>query len=280
MPIIVDPSFTPTPVTTATSSDGFLTAILDPLHAGVRLKADFSALGTRPLKVQFLRDGTPVRSGDLAWAPGGIAVAYDHEAPLGVALSWTAVPVNADGSTGTPSSAATLSMPNPTPGTAGSWLKSTLAAGLSRTVWVETPMQMSLGGRVSLSPVIGAAHPAGSWDARLGYVTTLNLVTQTAQQAVDLAALLDSGPLLYQTGTGSDQPDFYFIPGDVTWKRVSTSTDPTRRWTVGVTQIDRPATVDAPLMIPGLSYDTVAATYASYSALSSAVPSYLALLGF
>ncbi|RIH58469.1 hypothetical protein D3C59_34900 [Streptomyces sp. SHP22-7] len=42
----------------------------------------------------------PVR--DLAWAVGGVGQAYDHEAPLGVPVVYTATPQYQDGTWGAP----------------------------------------------------------------------------------------------------------------------------------------------------------------------------------
>jgi hypothetical protein len=279
-PIVVDPTFTPPPPpTTATSSDGYLTATLDPTWAGVILKADFHTLGTLPVKVAFWRDGQKVRSGDTTWAPGGIAVAYDHEAPLGVASSWTAVPVNTDGTMGTASTVAVLTVPSPTNLKASVWLKSVIQPSLSRAVWMEKPATLTRASATRLSPAAGSRFPVGSWDARGGYTLTLSLVTETAQQRADLEALLDSGPLLYQSSPLTDLADFYFLPGDVSWAWVSATRDNRRRWTIALTEIARPATVDALLVIPGLSWDTVAASYASWTALAAAKSSWTAVLG-
>lgn len=301
-PIIVDPSFVPPPPpTSVTSSDGVLTATLDPAWFGVTLKANYSggaALGyglagygsgpygdplssggPSPVKVAFYRDGVPVRSGDMAWAPGGVAIAYDHEAPLGVASSWTAVPHFSDGTTGAESSAAVLTVPNPVAGKTGVWLKSVEQPSLSRAVWLETAPKVGLSGNVSLNGALGSRYPVGSWDVRSAYTTSFALVTETAQQRADLEALLDSGPLMFQTGTSVDVADFYFLPGDVSWEFVSAASDATRRWTVAATQIARPATVDSSLLMPGLSWASTAATYASWSTLTGAKASWAALLG-
>ncbi|MGZ4521943.1 MAG: hypothetical protein ACXVXO_00785 [Mycobacteriaceae bacterium] len=279
-PIVVDPSFIPPPPpATATSSDGYLTAMLDPAWAGVILKADFTSLSALPVKVAFWRDGQKVRSGDTTWAPGGVAVAYDHEAPLGVSSGWTAVPVNADGTLGTASTVAVLTVPNPAAASTNVWLKSTVQPSLSRQVWVETPPQIGMGANLTLTRALGSAYPVGSWDARSGYATQFALVTTTAQQRLDLQSLLDSGPLLYQSASTVDLEDFFSLPGDVTWDYISGAADPSRRWTITVTQIARPATVDAPLVIPGLSWDTVAGSYASWTALAAAKASWTAVLG-
>ena len=85
MPIPVDPSFVwPDAPTTTTSTDGRLAARVDSAHGGVLLRADFTGDATEAVKARFYRgDGSLVRSGDPAMAPGGVALAYDHEAPVG-----------------------------------------------------------------------------------------------------------------------------------------------------------------------------------------------------
>ncbi|NJP75680.1 hypothetical protein HCJ99_33935, partial [Streptomyces sp. C1-2] len=76
----------------------------------------------------------PVRSGNLAWAIEGVGQAYDHEAPLGVAVAYTAVPLYADGTWG-PSSSLAVVVPAPDPGHSKDlWIKSIDQPGLSMRV--------------------------------------------------------------------------------------------------------------------------------------------------
>jgi hypothetical protein len=102
MPMIVDP-LAPhvTPPEVVTSPDEWLRASIDTTWAGVVLGVDYTA-GT-PLAdvadvmhVRIVRTDpgaaapVPVRSADTAWAVEGVGAAYDHEAPLGVGVVYTA----------------------------------------------------------------------------------------------------------------------------------------------------------------------------------------------
>lgn len=110
MPIVVANSTTnPAPVTDATSTDLRVRAVTDIIWDGVLVKVDFSGLPQANYQIPFTcniyrlnADGTEdlVRSGNPARSYDMVVFAYDHEAPLGRACSYRAVPVMADGSNG------------------------------------------------------------------------------------------------------------------------------------------------------------------------------------
>lgn len=228
-------------------------------------------------KVRFYRgDGTLVRSGDPAWAPGGTAVAYDHEAPVGGSVAYYAVPETLSGAQGAATATLAVSVPEPTD-VRSLWLKSPLQPALSALVWVEDPPQIASAARTSVTPISGAPLGVTSWDVRTGMTTSMVIVTETAVEAATVEALLDAGPLLIQTKVAYDFPDAYWLPGDWTRDRVARMDNPMSRWTVPFVQCRRPATLDAPLMIPGNSYDTP--PYVSYDAAKATGLSYNALLG-
>lgn len=280
MPIVVDPTFVPpAPPASVTSADGILTATVDQPHAGVLLKADFSALTPAPIAVRFLRGDAPVRSGDTAPAPGGIAVAYDHESPLGQPSSWTAVPVFADGTEGPPSQPVAVTVPEIADPQRCVWLKSPTDPDVSRQVWLETPPDLTREASTSLTGAVGSRFPVGSWDVRGGYATSFAVVTESPRERADLEALLDTGPLLYQCSQTVDLPDFWFLPGDVSWTWVGPVGQEVRQWTIGVTEIARPSTVGASLRIPGNSCADLLDAYPTCADLLAAVPTCLDLLG-
>jgi hypothetical protein len=285
LPIIVNPSFVPpAPPATATSSDGRLTATLHPDWAGVLLKADFSSLGTPPVKVRFLRDGDRVRSGDPAWAPGGIAVAYDPEPTLGVASSWTAVPIFADGSLGTASAVATLDVPEPADLSTG-WIKPLGALQLAFLARLAGADEGGRTMRTELDDALGSPFPVGSWDVPSGLTITVAVRTDTAEEYDALVAALSAGPVLYQGADAAGIPrNLYALPtGTIAADRMAGAEVgfgwAYRRWNVTLTEVQRPATIDSPLVIPGLSWDTVAADYASWTAVAADKASWTALLG-
>ncbi|MGH3501679.1 MAG: hypothetical protein ACRDQA_12455 [Nocardioidaceae bacterium] len=85
------------PPVVTTSADGHLSAYTDTTNAGVLLVADRSGGDPAPVAWRFTRDTgsgpVPVRSGDTATSPGGVGIAYDHEAPLGYPIAYTASPI-------------------------------------------------------------------------------------------------------------------------------------------------------------------------------------------
>lgn len=242
------------------------------------------ALNPLPCKVRFTRsDGQLVRSGHDAYAPGGIAVAYDHEAPLGGPVSWTATPVYADGTPGAPTSAAAISLAAPPASRV--WLKSLLDPDVSVLARVALAEESGRLFRSSLAPVVGAELPGGSWDVPLAWTGNLTFRTDTQAEYDQLVAVLSSGVLLMQSGDCAGLPQqLYVLPqGSMAARRMSGAATGQgwayRAWAIDLAETARPATLDSALLIPGLSYDDLPGTYASYDQLAAVVPSYLALLG-
>lgn len=242
------------------------------------LRADVSAWSPVPLTVRFFRgDGTLVRGGDPAYAPGGIAHAYDHEAPIGAA-SYYVQACDADLSpVGEPSARVAAEVPSPAT-IRNLWLKNPARPALSLPLWVEDPPQVARAARNTVTAVPGSRLGVASWDTRAGWETTLTVVTETADEAAALDALLDSGILFVQTRADYDFPEFYCLPGDWTRDRVSRIGNPMSRWSVPLSEVRRPATVDAPLRIPGLSWASVAAQYQTWGNLAAQVASWDELL--
>ncbi|WP_234011128.1 hypothetical protein [Streptomyces sp. SPB78] len=287
--MIVDPSAPHvTPPAVVTSPDGWLTAAVDGAHAGVWLRYQATHAPALPgastvRKVRIVRQDpgasapAPVRSADPAWAVEGAGLAYDHEAPLGAAVVYAATPQFANGTWGPTSS---LSVPVPAPA-AGAvrdlWIKSLDEPGLSLAVTYASRDGQTSSGRQetasrSASPFTAVAYDTASAPAETVKVDVL---------AADIARFRDlirSGVLLAQVRPGYQIPDRYFVPGDV-------SEQPTGRlgstggYTVSfdIVPIERPDTADAPLAVPGWSYDTLAAQFATYDAVAASYPTYLAL---
>ena len=280
MPIIVDPGFVPpSPPASVTGADGVLTATLRPDSAGVLLVADFSGAGTVPTRVRFERaDGSLVRSGDSAWAPGGVAVAYDGEAPLGETVSWVAYPILADGTVGSASDAAALAVPDAASSTV--WLKPVSAPGLSAVFKIALAEDSGTSARAGLSPVAGSSSPTGSWDVPVSEAYALTLRTDTEAEAEALRAIFAAGPVvLVQSPACSGIPRSMFVTvqgAPAPARMVDTGFGwALRAWNVTVQTVARPATVDAPLVIPGSSWGTLTDSYASWSAVVAADDSWL-----
>lgn len=227
-------------------------------------------------RVRFERqDGSVVRSGNPAWAPGGYAHAYDHEATLGGGTLWRAVPIRFDGTEGEPSEYVGAVIPGLSDGWA--WLKPVADPDKAMLLKVEPP-DLSYDGRVDTTSIAGAPRPAATWDVLEGFTTQLRSLVREKDVEEQLKALLDEGPVLAQFPACAGLPDFYFIRGKLDLEHVHWDGWPWRRYQWDVVQIDRPDTTDSPLRIPGLSYDTVARDWTTYDQLAATVESYNKLL--
>lgn len=227
-------------------------------------------------RVRFERqDGTLVRSGNPAWAPGGWAHAYDHEATLGGGTLWRAVPIMFDGTEGTPSDYVGAVIPALSDGWA--WLKPVNDPDKAMLLKVEPP-DLSYDGRVDTTSITGSSKPAATWDVLEGFTTQLRSLVREKPVADQLMALLDEGPVLAQFPGCAGLPDFYFIRGGVDLEHVHWDGYPWRRYQWDVISIDRPDTTASPLRIPGLSYNTVERDWTTYDQLAATVPSYNKLL--
>lgn len=277
MPIVLDPNVAnPGTGVSATSSDGVLTVYLDVQYAGVVLAADFSALSTKPSMVRFYRNGVTVRSGDPAWSPGGYGRAYDHEAPLGVASSWTVVPIFADGTTGTASTPAAITIPFDISDKRSVWLKSIDNPGLSMRLLPVLPLPtFTRAANVLLQRVPGSAYPLGTIDARSARTAEYHFLTTGEDERDDLELLLDSGVLLLQHSASHHTRDIYCVAGDTTEDPAGAGMeDADREWVVPITEVRRPPTIDSPLYIPGRSYDEQLLVAPTYADRLSAWPTY------
>lgn len=264
MPIIADPTAPAPPLPTkVTGSDGVLTAYLDEPNAGVLLVADFSGASQVPARVRFYRDdGVLVRSGDWAWAPGGIAVAYDHEMSLsGSGHSWYAHPdVGAD------CQRVTLTVPAPSD-LSTVWLKGLDSPGLSMQVVVSTWPRLHFAGRLSVSPVLGSAFPAFpaiTQDLRQAPTSQMQVWTTTFGDSDALRLLVSSGVLLLQPNAKTGRRDQYVAIGDVDADLVGLPQGERLLWTLPLTEVERPATTGQRLRVPDRSYADRLATWPLY----------------
>jgi hypothetical protein len=291
MPMIVDPAAPHvTPPDRITSPDGWLAAIVDELWAGVVLSVDYTA-GTplagaaTVMQVRITRTDpgaapVPVRSADLAWAIEGVGTAYDSEAPLGVAVVYTAVPVYADGTTG-PSSSLAVTVPAPEPGADRDlWLKSLDEPGLSMRVMVVEWSGGSSAARQDTAEIAGSPYIAVAYDTASAEAVQVTVDVPPAD--VDrMRELLRSGVLLAQARPGYLFPDAFHVPGDVSGPtptgKLGSSEGYRFGWTI--TPVARPDTVEQPMRLPAWSWDrlaeqvgtwdAVAASYSTWASLST-----------
>lgn len=279
MPIVISPS-TPNPATpsTATSSDSHLTVYVDATYCGVLLKADFSGLGTPPIKVRFMRGTDRVRSGDPAWSPGGVGFAYDHEAPLSAATAWTAVPIFADGSEGSASTAATVTTAG-LPTGFDFVVKPTSDPG--SMVFLKSLAPEPTRGRVgmlNLTDIPGSRFKSGTWEPRQYADDQFSFQTATLADYADLETCMDAGIVFIQSDPGYGIGDFYAIPSDSAVTPMIYQGDPRRQVQVTFVHQPRPPTLGSAWMMPGRSWQTVKTGYATYAAVTSAYATNEALL--
>ncbi|MFJ4356926.1 hypothetical protein ACIP25_11715 [Streptomyces massasporeus] len=220
------------------------------------------------------RDPVPVRSADLAWAIGGVGAAYDHEAPLGAAVVYTATAVRADGSDG-PTSALAVMVPEPAV-PADVWIKSVDEPGLSARVTVTAWPQLQWESRIDTADVAGSRYAATAQDVYASAGSDISIDAQGDQIEALRTLLTTPGVRLIQTRSANRRPDQFVLFATPT-ESVDTTPDATRTFTAAVREVERPGTANQPLRIPGWSYDHLAAQYASYSAVESTFGSYLAL---
>ncbi len=284
MPMIVDPSAPHvTPPAVVVSPDGWLSAVVDDQWAGVLLgyQADSGLPDLADVrKVRIVRQDpgaaapVPVRSADAAWAIEGVGAAYDHEAPLGVAVVYTATPIYADGSTGPSSSlAVTLGVPERP---ADVWIKSLDEPDLSARVTVTSWPQLQWASRIDSTDVVGSPFPATSQDVYAAASSDITIDAEGSQVEVLRALLTTPGVRLVQTRADNQRSD-QFVLFSSPAEAVDATPDGPRTFTASVLQVARPDTAGQPMRIPGWSYDALAAAYASYDAVTATFSTYLQL---
>ncbi|MFI1678845.1 hypothetical protein [Streptomyces sp. NPDC020607] len=290
MPMIVDPQAPQvTPPATVTSPEGWLTAVIDEPWAGVYLAVDYTA-GSTPLaqaadvrKVLITRQSpgaaapAPVRSGNLAWAIEGIGQAYDHEAPLGVAVAYTARPLYANGTWGPETSLAVVVPAPPVAQSKDLWLKSLEAPGLSLRVMLLAAQGTTSAARQESAARTGSPYTAIAYDTAAAPAEAVS-VDVLAADIDKFRQLIRSGVLLAQVRPGYRQADRYFVPADVSEKPTG-RLGATGGYTVAfdIVPIERPDTTGQPMYAPGWSYDLLDAAFATYDAVTASYPSYASL---
>lgn len=254
----------------ATSLDGFIEGTVDIAHAGVLLVLDAPNAGAHHARLWRRHpDGTTqvVRGADPIGAPGGIAVGYDLEAPLGVACAWWAVVYAADGTVVMTTGELVLKVPAPQRPSL-IWMKSPTDPALSLQVMVQSwpSSTYGSGSGSAASSVVNSPYPVPRLGPRSAASTSLVLSVDDDVTRAKLEELLGSGDaltvrpaevLLLQAHPTHRQRDIYAVAGDVTVERPSRlAQNPLRHWTIPLTQVARPATSDSPTVspAPGAAY--------------------------
>lgn len=233
-------------------------------------------------KVRFVRgpDRLPVRSGNDTWAPGGSAIAYDREAPLGAASAWYAIPifhqagVYVDG----PMSQGAQVIPEPLTPIKDFWVKS-IATGkqMKLEAWTPDP-ESGLEGRDAGQPVPGQSLESGGWDTPIEQPITYVFLTKTIPEFQQLDDLVKYGPMLVQTLAMYGIPDTYAKLVSLRWAYLTGAYAPEREVTITFKPCKRPPTIDGPLYVPGVSWADVVASFVDWAAVIAGVDSWRELL--
>lgn len=231
--------------------------------------------GNLPSDVRFYRsDGTLVRSGDPAVATDGIAYAYDHEMDLGGASAWYAKPIMADGTEGVATQTVAVAIPEPSDESDG-WIKSTVNPSLSMPVRLALAEEGGRQTRVTIDEVTGSQYGALTWDTPVAQVHQVTARTSGKADYDKLMSILTAGPLLLQAQDGTGLPKtVHVIPiGTIAATRLieTGAAWDYRHWALSLREIERPATIDTPLRIPGKTCQQLPEGYATCADLLAQV---------
>ncbi|MFJ9113026.1 hypothetical protein [Streptomyces sp. NPDC102283] len=218
---------------------------------------------------------TPVRSADPAWAVDGVGTAYDHEAPLGVPIAYTATPLYADGTEGTPS-ALSITVPAPPAGHRDVWIKSVDEPGLSALVTVWSWPELTWEARIDSAAVQGSPYSVAAQDLYSAPASTMIIGAEGSQIPALERLLTTPGIRLIQTRPDYYRPDQFVMVGGVQQSLDSTPTE-SRSYQFSVVPVARPATAGQPMRMPNWSWDQVAAQFGTFDAVVGSYPTWAAL---
>lgn len=228
-----------------------------------------------------------VRGADPNLSPGGIAPAYDHEAPLGALCAWWAVAYDRFGNEVYRTGEAAIATPLPagTRADPGSWVKSLVTPSLSAQVSVLDWSEATYGSTSTSHSVIGNPYPVAQYGVRQAATLTCTLQTRTAEarrkleQILRVGGFVDEkadGPVLIQSRPQRGYPDRYCMVGAVSYGRDSTAeTVELWTWKLELTEIARPPTAGSRMRVPGSSYAGL--PYNSWTEAGAAADTYLDL---
>lgn len=179
----------------------------------------------------------PVKSGLEIDLVGGKAVVDDYEAPMDVELTYRMMQVVPA------SSADPVVVTGVTLASNGwSWLKD--PAIPSRNVRLDEITNMEVetyASRAGVFDIIDRSRPVVVAALRRDRTTQLDITTATEAQRQAVELILSSGQvLLLSTPIAYAWGNEYVHIGDVTESRVGVADEPTRRWVMPITVVDRP----------------------------------------
>ncbi len=264
------------------SSDGFVTVTARPYAAvGIDIAWSNTSIWRTTVKRTLGGVTATVRSGDLFYTPGGSGYAQDNEAPLTGVLSYQAFGYDGTGALVATSTAATITVSQPAETI---WLKSVdnphvssqivLADFLGET-WdsdaEEFSVQPSAGQAIAYPVVWQSSAPAS-------FRGVLKIEITSAEAWTTVTNCLASGVCLLSATAGNGLVrDMYLRARARRRDRQAIMPWALDYLIADFVEVDRPATANSPLMVPGWSYDISDALYATYTLADAAYGSYNAL---
>lgn len=255
-----------------------LTATIEPDVKSVRL--DYTA-PANTTAVSFTRTGpsgspATVRAWDHAPATPGSVIARDFEAPIGVALTYTAQAFNA---AGTVIDTQTTQVTLPSAGCSDTWLNDLARVANTLKVAIESLPELEFGVPTSVHEVITRRSPIVASDIAHTPSFALSVLTDSLDERDQVRSILGNGvPVLLRTPPVDGIGNLFFsVLGYHEQRLVTDGTLPARRFVIDGRQVQRP---DAALYAPvGVAtYAHVTATFATYTALKAGRANYDAVL--
>lgn len=236
-----------------------------PELAKVSLAITFTNTAVTTCKVERRDPGmswVPILGGSTVTCVAGKATIEDAEIPLDVEVTYrvTQVPPPSGSETGTATT--TLASGGAT------WLKDPAYPTRNMMLREVTSLpELKFTSRAGVFSILDRPRPVVVAAKRSSWSGELTFHTSTDDERLRLYELLSRGQVLLLTtpanyGVGS----VYLHVGDVEEERLGVVTEPTRRWTLPVTQVDRPASLSLPQQ--KMRWADVKSKYATWQALA------------
>lgn len=259
MPTVFDEAGFPAPGVVQFSPSGRLGAVVHAGFPGVLLGV-WDAVGSNITIERFTlgerrAEWVTVRSGGPVWLSSGVGSAYDLEAEYGKTYMYRLGYYYGEG--GEAEHRVTVRMPDWDGGTGRvrftGWLKSLTDPLLSRAVVVEQPGEFTRSAHQASATRWGNPYPTTVWGGRAARTGSLVFHGLPGDDVDALEELLSSGLLLFQPKPSLKARPMYLLPGDLS--DLHYSMEMARQFTLSFTEVDRPADLDTPPVIPGWSWD-------------------------
>lgn len=253
-----------------------LTATYDATFARMRLSG--TVLGAAATQAYVWRsvDGfltfVNVRGGVGAPMSGGVFEIDDYEFPTDRPFTYRITSYD-----GALVAQATFSTAPISQDIAGVWLKSLTRPFLNRQITVQDISDITQRARLQIFDVVGRSAGIAVSDVRSGRELTLSVSTEDVAASDAIRFLVASGdPLFLHSPAAEDElvPTMYAAAGDVS-KQLAMRRNPRRYWQLPLTEVAAP---DPVVFGSQITYQGVAALYASYNALLAANATYDDLL--